>query len=319
VPLAIDARSQAFEDAEGEFIRNAGCATKTASGSVYLITSGGKRLCQGNLIPDGQSFQKSLEKALKAWQELPAAERKPGAASIGEHGAADPKRVAQTPPADSLVLRVFSRQFGRDAKGELRFTVADDYVPEIRKHAARFRESANDYMWITAKEWQALVPANPTTGSRVPVPPALAERLARWHLDPATGLGEGRNFSDANTGIAQVSLVVVDVSADTIKLRLEGTAKLDNSRRTLPVSFEPALLGYLTFDRGKKAFTRFDVLALGDVRGSPAGENRMGERTGAQPLGIVFELAGESGPLPAPRGARDNAERYLSPKLKAGP
>jgi hypothetical protein len=134
VPLAIDARSQAFEDAEGEFIRNAGCATKTAAGSVYLITSGGKRLCQGNLIPDGQSFQKSLEKALKAWQELPATERKPGAASVGERGTADPKRVAQTPPADSLVLRVFSRQLGRDAKGELRFTVADDYVPEIRKH-----------------------------------------------------------------------------------------------------------------------------------------------------------------------------------------
>jgi hypothetical protein len=113
-----------------------------------------------------------------------------------------------------------------------------------------------------------------------------------------------------------VSLVVVDVSADTVNLRLEGTAKLDNSRRTLPVSYEPALLGYLTFDCGKKTFTRFGVLALGDVRGSPAGENRMGERTGAQPLGIAFELAGEPGPLPAPRGARDNAERYLSPKLK---
>jgi hypothetical protein len=286
-----------------------------------VITCAGKRLVQGNLIPDGQSFQKSLEKSLKVWQDLPAAERKAGAVQIGERGALDPKRLAQTAPADCLVLRVYNRHLGRDAKGELRFTVPEDYLPEFRRHAARFRESANDFMWVTAKEWQAMVPANPKAGDRVPVPATFAERLWRWHLDPATGMGEGRNFVDAATGTGHLNLVIEDVTAANIQLRLEGSAKLENPRRTLPASYEPALVGHLTYDRSKKAFSRFDLVALGDVRGSPAGENRMGERIGAQPLGIVFELAGPGASvhLPAPRGARDHTERYLSPKLKATP
>src|SRR5262249_48027909 len=156
------------------------------------------------------------------WQELPAAERKPGAVQIGERGVLDPKRLALTPPADCLVLRVYSRHLGRDAQGGLRFTGPEDYVPEIRRHTAPFRESAKDFMWITAKEWQAMVPANPKTGDRVGVPATFAERLWRWHLDPATGMGENRNFMDAATGSGQLNLVVEGVTAANIQLRLEG-------------------------------------------------------------------------------------------------
>ena len=163
-----------------------------------------------------------------------------------------------------------------------------------------------------------MVPANPAKGSQVPVPATLCERMFRWHLDPATGVSEGRNFADTRTGTGQLRLVVESVSDDSIRLRLEGAAKLENARRTLPVSYEPALLGYLTFDRARKSFTRFDLLALGEVKGSPGGENRQGERIGTHLLGIAFELAGD-GASPPPRGARDNPDRYLAPKLAKAP
>ena len=58
----------------------------------------------------------------------------------------------------------------------------------------------------------------------------------------------------------------------------------------------------------KKALTRFDIVALGDVRGRPNGENIVAERLGDDnPLGIAFELV--TNPRPAdclpPRAARD--------------
>src|SRR5205823_7326477 len=91
----------------------------------------------------------------------------------------------------------------------------------------------------------------------------------------------------------------------------------------IPLDYDPRLLGYLAYDPAKKAVTRVDVVALGDVRGRPNGENLVGERLGeANPLGIAFELVTDPKPadyLP-PRAARDEVsvrpdvnlvERYL--------
>ena len=40
----------------------------------------------------------------------------------------------------------------------------------------------------------------------------------------------------------------------------------------------PRLLGYLNYDPARKAVTRFDLVAVGDVRGRPVGSNFLGER-----------------------------------------
>jgi len=127
------------------------------------------------------------------------------------------------------------------------------------------------------------------------------------------------------------------VSKTEVKLRLDGYAILHNPRRELltyksdvikehsrsqiPLDYQPRLLGYLAYDPAKKVLTRFDVLALGDVRGRPNGANLMGERLGeANPLGIAFELVTDPRPADylSPKGARDqvgarhnSVERYL--------
>lgn len=49
----------------------------------------------------------------------------------------------------------------------------------------------------------------------------------------------------------------------------------------------------------KKAFTRFDGLALGDAHGKQGGSNVMFYRPGRHPLGVSFELV--SGNAPANR------------------
>lgn len=321
MPLAVDARSRAFQDSEAEFLRSADCVTKTAAGSVYIVTAGGKNFGYCSLIPDGKSFQASLESKLKLWTAIPETERRPIVTLVGAKGPSDPKRAAQTPPAGCLILRVYNRHFGRDAKGELRYTVAEDYIPSIRNSAARFAEPANDYLWVTEVEWKSLLPTNPRKNQDVPVPATLAARLLRHHLDPARGFGESENFARVPLTSGQFTLVVEQASAKEIRLRLEGHANLkvnrgDGYQQGGPISYTPDLLGYVVFDRSEKNVTRFDLIALGDVKGRPLNENNMGERPGASPLGVAFELV--ANPTPAdllfPRGARDDAARYLGTK-----
>jgi hypothetical protein len=63
--------------------------------------------------------------------------------------------------------------------------------------------------------------------------------------------------------------------------------------------FEPKVLGYLTWDRKANAFTRFDVIALGEAYGTPGGDHHFNYRTGRHPVGISMDLV--SGTTPAER------------------
>ena len=102
-------------------------------GEVWVITAGGKRLERGEMIADNKTFQASLERGLKQWAALPLAERKAGAVQVPDRGAIDPKRaVAVKPPEGTLIVRVYNRQLGRDARGELRHTIPQDYIPALR-------------------------------------------------------------------------------------------------------------------------------------------------------------------------------------------
>jgi len=322
VPLTVDGRIiNIYRDAEVDFLKTADCVANGACGGTWVITASGKRLERGEMVADRKSFQLSLERSLKTWAALPAAERTPGAGKVGERGPIDPKRAEATPPADCLILRVYNRQLERDAKGTLRYTVAEDYLPTIKEKfpvstwAARFAEVAHDCMWITRGEWQALMPANPRKDQAVKVPTTLIERVFRFHLDPARGFGESNNFAAAGISNGEIRLTVEEVSATEVRLRLDGQADLRNDKLFggKKVAYQPRLLGYLAYDRVKKVFTRFDVVALGNVSGSPVGENFMGERVGSDnPLGIAFELVTK--PTPAdylsPRGVRNDGGSY---------
>lgn len=314
----MDARSREFKDSEAEFLRTADCVTKTAAGSVYIVTAAGKNFGYCALIPDNKSFAQSLESKLKMFNALPAPDRAAGAFAVPDKGPSDPKRIAQTPPDGCLIVRVFNRHLGRGEKGGLRYTTPADYTPAVRQGAARFAEAANDFLWVTKAEWQALMPAEPRKGQTVAIPASLQLRLLRHHLDPARGFGESENFADARLDAGKLHLIVEQPLGDTVRMRLEGEVHLKRERgkgyqQGGLITYTPRLFGYLEFDRAKLAFTRFDIVAIGDMTGRPLNENDMGERPGSNPLGIAFELV--VNPTPAdllfPRGARDNAARYL--------
>jgi hypothetical protein len=340
IALTVDGRIVNFcNDSETEFLRKPTiCVANGASGGAYVVSASGIRLERGELHHGKDVFLNSLKRGLKSFAKLPASERKSGAVQVPERGPIDPKRLAAiAPPSGTLIVRVFNRQLGRTAKGELRYTEPEDYIPALRDPAvvgmktatARFREPANDFLWIAQAEWQAMMPDKPHKGQRLAVPSSLCERIFRFHLDPARGLSESDSFSFVTAKVGQLQLTVEEVLATEVRLRLEGFAKLYNPRKYLlnysspsvkehsksqiPLEYQPRLIGRLAYHPGKKAFTRFDMVALGDVRGRPVDSNIMGERRGeANLLGIAFELV--TRPRPAdylsPKGLRNDGGRY---------
>ena len=142
-----------------------------------------------------------------------------------------------------------------------------------------------------------------------PAPETFTLRVFRYHLDPERGLGEGITFRAADAKSGQLAFVVENVSPDTIRLRLEGFARLSQGRGEKSTSYSPSLLGYLVYDRGAKKITRFEMIALGSVMNTPRGV-----RPGSHPLGIAFEMV-QKPTAPervVPRGGRDNVQRYLT-------
>src|SRR5262249_10364561 len=155
----------------------------------------------------------------------------------------------------------------------------------------------------------ALIPENPQKGQSFPAPLPFATRLFRYHLDPERGLGEGVTFGGAKADAGKITIIVEEVTPETVRLRLEGSAKLVQERADgKQTIYEPALVGSLTYDSRAKAITKFGMIALGEVTNTPRGV-----RPGAHPLGIAFELVRQ--PTVAervvPRGGRDDVQRYL--------
>jgi hypothetical protein len=334
VPLALNGRTRHFDDDECRFLEKADCG---GQGRIDVITAGGKFVARGELqTGNPKTHLVSLQRALKAWGALPEAERKPGAIKVPERGPLDPRRnAAKGPPPGTLIVRVYNRQLERTPKGEFRHTVPEDYIPALRdpkvvgsdQATRNWTQPANDYLWITPAEAQAMMPKSPTPGQRIDVPASLRLRIFRYHLDPSRGLSENNNFAHVTADAGQLQLTVEAVSGTEVRLRLDGYAHLHNPRSGLktylspgvkehsrnlriPLDYDPRLLGYLAYHPAKRALTRLDVVALGDVRGRPNGENLLAERLGeANPLWIAFELV--TAPRPAdylpPRAARDEA------------
>jgi hypothetical protein len=331
-------------------------AARAANGYVGTITASGKELVRGGMPNTG--LHKYLEAAAKAFVALPASEREPGAVKIPERGPLDPRRlVAVRPPIDALIVRVYNRQLMHDQKDGFRYTVRDDYITALRdpklgfvssptEATDRYREPGNDMMWVTKAEWQALMPANARLGQVVPVPTSLCLRIYRFHLDPGRGVSEGQNFSGASAAAGNLQLTVEKVSDSEVRLRLDGMVNLENPRKALEgyqspgnlgpgrsqfnvgspfghgLTYKPRLLGYLAYDPAKNKFTRFDVVALGEVHGRPSAENPSAERLGAEnPLGVAFELVTD--PKPAdylhPKGLLNDGSAYDLPRYLCVP
>jgi hypothetical protein len=296
------------QDAEGEFFRavadqpggRKGTGGSTRQG-IYCLTADGELLAYKNAGQDVASTREQLERALRKFAALPKSRTAPGAVDVAPLLKADPA-FTRTPPAGGLVARVYTRildaKDGGYVKGTCPVTGGD--------------KAARDYLWLTAEEVAALVPKAATVGTTVPLLPALARRLTRFHLVDNTR-GEPNFWEDAEVRSEAFTLTVASATADAVELRIDGEATLatDADPDKADRGYIVRVRGDLRYRPAAKAFDRFDIAAVGDHWGE-GDFTKNGERPGRQPLGLMTELADPTVPADRvpPQAARE-WRRYL--------
>ncbi|HMF14290.1 MAG TPA: hypothetical protein VKE94_18365 [Gemmataceae bacterium] len=235
-----------------------------------------------------------IEQGLHEWKMIPEDQRKPGAQKVPDLDTRDPK-FNRKPPAGGLIVNVHARILDRDVKS--------GYVRGTCKTQGG-ENASRDHLWLTAQEWKSLIPAAPKKGDRSPVPPAIADRIARFHLTDNTR-GEPPMWEREHVRSKQMTLTIEEATPTNLLLRVDGAVLLSTHPEANKAErgYEAQLLGYIGYDRSKKAITRFDVVAIGEHWGD---SNNPGARPGRTPLGIAFALAqGESAANAVPpKGAR---------------
>jgi hypothetical protein len=275
-----------------------------------------------------------LAKALEKWKALPDAERAPGSVTIPNRGTVDPNHVEITPPAGSLILKVYARAFMSDDGGKLRYVTGKDLwfdeqgkqtlEADFQNGLTAAHEAQPHHMWLTQAECKSLMPPNPMEGDMVPLSPNIVGRILRWHCNPLRFYGrygpDALDRQEVREG--ELTLVVDAVATDVIRLRLEGFAKLGQMPSAAIVKrkiasldqwgYEPRVFGFLEYDPQKQVFTRFDIVALGEHFGRLGLGRRAPSRIGLQPMGIAFQLV--NGDQPAdrvPPGRPSNSQSYF--------
>jgi hypothetical protein len=237
------------------------------------------------LTPNGHKLNDDYWAALREWNRKPLAERQ----KLDDLGEYDPDYYPPKPPPGGLILRMHRRALERGAGGR--------WVRPVRvvsKEGALLESNSQvDHLWLTAEEVRALAPDGRRVKNRYAAPPAVVDRLCRFHLiDATTGITEQQYWRPEDVASQTLWLTVGEVTADRAELWLDGTASygpgLPPEGRT---TFH--LEGRATYERALKAFTRFDVAALSE---SAHLEQATKKR---QALAVAFELV--RGTRPADR------------------
>jgi hypothetical protein len=269
---------------------------------IYLLTAGGKLLAYKNAGQRPDVMREVLRDGLAKWAKLPEAERAPGAVKVPEAGPLD-GGYSRKPPANGVIVNVHARALEKAQRAD---GVADA-VCEIGDGD----EASRDHLWLTEQEWRAMAPASAQVGQVIEVPPAVVERIARFHLIDNTR-GEPPLWREEEVRKAEMNLTVEEADAAHVLLRLDGRALLatDGYAHKAQRGYDAALLGYVRYNRPADRIERFDLVALGEHWGE--GQFTRGARPGRTPLGVAFELArgDKPGDTVPPQAARMEGEYF---------
>ena len=317
IAVAVNGRmTMGRENREGKFIRE-DCKLRLAGagGNLVAVTAVGEVL----------ETKRNVRRAFKNWLSLPKEKRRSGAIKVPKLDLRDAPLTGRggvlirqpSPPQDGLILKLYLRAMSRDKDG-LRHMRREDIPSNHHMTRKRTYYDANpDYLWLKKSEWQTLVPTRPKKGQVFRVADVVAERIFRFHLNPTLVFGETNGLRKKQIRDGRLTLTIERVTADSIHLRMQGFAKLGADfstadaaakKKRTSAGYEPQLLGFLEFDRSKKRFTRFDLVALGDTYGQLGGDLKYLYRPGRNPLGVAFELVPGDVPIAdrtvPPRGMR---------------
>jgi hypothetical protein len=257
IPVALDTYFRGAGD-ELDFCQK----IKAGGNHMVVSTAGGKVVGQGDHL---RMREKELAKVLEEFNGLPEKERRPKIEVPAD--VAPPKRPLPQPPANGLVL-----------KGHCIYVHPDETGKIVRSKEWYYRqnpdrwpvETQSDMLWLTEAEWRSLVPADPKKGDRADVAAPIQKRFF-------TTIGIDYMEGSVNALPARetsMTLTVEAASAESIAMRLDGSAKLgkEQEEKALPVKntrgSEVRVLGYVAYDRAKKSLSRFDVVGLGRAWGN---------------------------------------------------
>jgi hypothetical protein len=284
-------------------------AAHNVRGNWHMVITADGRELFGHHLGVNTDVLGHLNEALQKWNKLPESVRKPGGITLPEPKSA-PRKALIAPPQNGLVLRVFQRNLKRGPKGAVALITKKELkdrklYPDIGWEWGEnvFAQPMPDVMWLREAEWKALVPPNPKKNDQLEVPASVKMRLFRYHLTNGT-FGLPGEWRPKEIRRGELKLTVEAVSP-VVRLRLHGSALLATGADLAKAmrGYDAQLSGILEYDPAKKAFTRFDLVSLGDFWGGDYEGNRF-IRPGRNPFGIAFELASGDRPtdLVPPRG-----------------
>lgn len=186
---------------------------------------------------------KRLHAALAKFKQLPPEERSVKVEQLPDIWKG---KAELPPPPGGLILKQYRRLLNKDADGQL-----------------HRRELYHDSLWMTRAEWQSLVPEKPQVGDSLSVPAFLAARIGRHH---AQIINPSASVRLNATPKPTLTLIVEEASPEQVRLRLQGSFQVTEYQ--VPhtngiIDFQ--VYGCLQYDVQKKAFSRFDMVAYGDV------------------------------------------------------
>jgi hypothetical protein len=266
------------------------------------MTSSG-RLLEGT-VKGKDGMAQALQEVLDVYAKLPDAERRPKAVD----GEIKPQ---PEPPANGLVLTIYDRPLGRDAKREYRLPDGDDFGG-LRTHAPHGQRSS---LWLKEEEWKSLIPPTPMKGLKKKVSDKLAKRLWLYGLVPQTLWVVEENWQPDSVRAGELEVAVELVTEKTVRLRLSGAVLLSGKGilhtwpdrkfiKNIENRYDARLEGVIEFDRVKNKITRFDVTVLGDYTGRWFAGNKGWKEAMPEapvPLGFAFELDTTAYELPPER------------------
>lgn len=247
------------------------------------------------LKPDGTYLDKEVERGWNLWRSLPAPQRRPGAFAVVPVTERHPGAPPSGPPPGALLVQSNQRNLKRSASGGYSLLTAENTRAFGTAWNPKYNDSFEDVMWVLEEEWKALVPPDPKTGDRFPLPDRFKKRLLLWHLTNRT-FCVGIAWDERDVRSEDLSLRVEEVSP-LLRLRLEGSVllKMDGTAEDKKIfwgrtehGYEARVLGFLDYDPARRSFSRFDIVSVGDYWGGDCEGGR--HDVGRLPLAIGFGL-----------------------------
>ena len=287
VPLAMDdwyLRRQ--QDEHGKFYMamtkespRGGAGDSTRQGR-YVFTAAGKYLgFNNNRSPE--RIVAMLHESLAKWDALTDSDKKP-AGEIGEVN--QEARFDRPLPKNGAVVKVFTRVLEKKSDGS--FAVCTARPVEGDNYEQRGFGAAIDHLWLNENDLKALLPGKDArTGTAIPFPAAIAQRIARYHIADNTR-GEPPHWDKAE--VKKAEFAVTPESATHAKLSGAVYLESKDGKR----GFTGTLNGWMDYQDGK--LTALQAAVTGDQWGDSA--LTRGARPGKSPLGFAFLLC----PKPSP-------------------